>query len=262
MPTNDTDPISAPTSTEPGEPEAVETDAPRPTAEVSDGAGETEDLLGGLRRIRPPPKLAPRIDASSEGREAVAYYAGPQSLPTRFDTPPLETAVQVAVTAPLEPVSTAEATRREPPLETPLETTMAGRRGRRRGTRTGFAVGALVLAGGIAALAATRVERGSRAAAGAAASAAASAEEHQAEPLPPHPPATNETRDAPKTSPQEDERPAAPEKPAPVVGPRERARPPSSTSPPASASAAPPATGVPMRPAPRYAPPDRSLFEK
>jgi hypothetical protein len=257
MPTNDTDPISAPTSTEPGQAEPVETDAPRPT-EVSDGAGETEDLLGGLRRIRPPPKLAPRIDASSEGREAVAYYAGPQSLPTRFDTPPLETAVQVAVTAPLEPVSTAEATRRETPLETPLETKIAGRRGRRRGTRTGLAVGALVLAGGIAALAATRVERGSRA----AASAAASAAEHQAEPLPPHPSATNETRDAPKTSPQEDERPPAPEKPARVVGPRERARPPSSTSPPASASAAPPATGVPMRPAPRYAPPDRSLFEK
>jgi len=62
-----------------------------------------DSLLEGLRRERPPPRLSPRIRAESEGGEAVAYYAGPQSLPARFDTPPLESAIEIATT----PASTA-----------------------------------------------------------------------------------------------------------------------------------------------------------
>lgn len=71
--------------------------APSSSSHASSADGDAS-LLGGLRRQRPPPKLTPQIRAASEGGEAVAYYAGPQALPTRFDTPPLEPGVELAST--------------------------------------------------------------------------------------------------------------------------------------------------------------------
>lgn len=72
-------------------------------------------LLEGLRRQRPPPKLTPRVMPASEGGVAVAYYAGPQAAPARFDTPPPEPALEIASTPITElPAVAASAGRTSP----------------------------------------------------------------------------------------------------------------------------------------------------
>ncbi|CAN5925517.1 hypothetical protein BH11MYX4_BH11MYX4_67500 [soil metagenome] len=82
-----------------------------PTADGGPAVGE--NLLQGLRRDRPPPRLSPIIRPESEGGEAVAYYAGPQAAPERFETPPLVDAIEIATTpTPL----TTEPIPREPVL--------------------------------------------------------------------------------------------------------------------------------------------------
>jgi hypothetical protein len=81
-------------ATDPGAPPSAHDGAGSDTATTGTG-----DLLQGLRRDRPPPKLEPRVRAESEGEQAVAYYGGPKSVPTRFETPEPTAPVEIAITS-------------------------------------------------------------------------------------------------------------------------------------------------------------------
>lgn len=87
----DTDPSDAAAATDPG--------APPPP--ISEG----EVLVAGLRRNRAPAKLAPRIQASSDGEQGAAYYAEPKGLAKRVETPEPEPAVEIATEPSSEPAA-------------------------------------------------------------------------------------------------------------------------------------------------------------
>jgi hypothetical protein len=73
------------------------------SSDASASSDNEEPLLRGLRRHRAPPKLLPRVQSSSDGEQAVAYYADAKPFAPRFDTLPDEPPVQVLATSPIPP---------------------------------------------------------------------------------------------------------------------------------------------------------------
>lgn len=118
---HDTDPTWPPSLGAPTVPEPVVVTSPPSATTTEPGTPPVEDaddvLINGIRHLRAPPKVAPRILSASDGDTAAAYYAGPREPNTRFDTPPPEPAVEVFVTSPLPlPVNAVPAAEPAPAL--------------------------------------------------------------------------------------------------------------------------------------------------
>lgn len=112
--------------------DATDPDGPPTMSTMDEGTGEHgADLLAGLRRQRPPPKVAPRTLAASDGDAAAAYYASPRDVAPRVKTMPPAPAVEIAETRspPMPPVQVANVVNDE---SRSLPTVVARPRGRER----------------------------------------------------------------------------------------------------------------------------------